>query len=112
MWDEFIEVHENLIAIPSDSLGPNQACTFFGATPGKTVISGAAYISQAYAYDVANTYKVNIPALLGFFSLFIIAQIVTLEVLHVRSHLTARLPSGVQSTIALYRWTRSHHIRP
>ena len=77
------ESHSN----PSDSLGPNQACTFFGATPGETVISGAAYISQAYAYNVGNTYKVNVPVLLGFFIFFIVAQIVSLEILHVCSHL-------------------------
>jgi hypothetical protein len=73
----------------SDSLGPNQVCTFFGATPGETVISGAAYISQAYAYDVENIYKVNVSALLGFLVFFIVAQIVALEVIHVCSIFTS-----------------------
>lgn len=80
---EELESHCN----SSGSLGPNQACTFFGATPGKTVISGAAYISQAYAYNVGNIYKVNLPVLLGFFIFFIVAQIVSLEVLHVWSNI-------------------------
>jgi hypothetical protein len=33
------------------TIGPNQACTFYGATPGSATISGRDYLSAGYNLD-------------------------------------------------------------
>ncbi|KAF8963959.1 ABC-2 type transporter-domain-containing protein [Flammula alnicola] len=63
---------------PND-LGPNQACTLFGAESGSNIISGASYISAGYALDVNDLWRRNFPVLLGFFILFQLTQICALE---------------------------------
>lgn len=61
------------------NLGPNQACTLFGAQRGSDIISGSAYISAGYGIDIRDLWRRNFPVLIGFFILFQITQILTLE---------------------------------
>ncbi|KAF5312934.1 hypothetical protein D9619_002752 [Psilocybe cf. subviscida] len=62
-----------------DGLGPNQACTLFGAERGNNVISGTAYIAAGYGIDVRDLWRRHLPVLLGFFIFFQLTQILALE---------------------------------
>ncbi|KAG6911302.1 hypothetical protein DXG01_002141 [Tephrocybe rancida] len=62
-----------------DVLGPNQACTLFGATSGSNIISGKAYLLAGYNIDTADLWRRNFLVLVGFFLAFQITQIVALE---------------------------------
>ena len=35
-----------------DVIGPNQACTLYGATPGQNTVNGAAYAAAGYTLNV------------------------------------------------------------
>ncbi|RDB26527.1 ABC transporter G family member 11 [Hypsizygus marmoreus] len=63
---------------PND-LGPNQACTLFGASSGSSIISGRAYIEAGYGIDVNDLWRRNFLVLLGFFIAFQVTQILALE---------------------------------
>jgi len=76
-----------------NDLGPNQACTVYGATPGETVIAGSTYIKAAYDLDPADLWRRSFLVLVGFFFLFQITQIVVLEYFPVSRH-------PVHSTVA------------
>lgn len=67
-----------LVKYPPD-LGPNQACTLFGAQGGSNIISGSAYISAGFALDTRDLWRRNFSVLIGFFILFQITQILALE---------------------------------
>ncbi|KAJ7922816.1 pleiotropic drug resistance ABC transporter [Mycena leptocephala] len=58
-----------------EGLGPNQACTLFGASAGSSSVSGEAYISAGYGLDSANLWKRNFLVLFGFMLLFQLTQI-------------------------------------
>lgn len=60
-------------------LGPNQACTLLGAQRGNDIISGSAYIFASYGIDTRDLWRRNLPVLIGFFILFQVTQILTLE---------------------------------
>ena len=62
-----------------DQLGPNQACTLFGAKSGSNIISGVDYIAAGYGLDVNDLWRRNLPVLIGFFLLFQLTQILVLE---------------------------------
>ncbi|KAJ6601432.1 ABC-2 type transporter-domain-containing protein [Mycena vulgaris] len=62
-----------------DGLGPNQACTLFGASAGSSSVSGEAYISAGYGLDSANLWKRNFLVLFGFMLVFQLSQILSLE---------------------------------
>ena len=68
-----------------DQLGPNQACTLFGAKSGSNIISGADYIAAGYGLDVNDLWRRNLPVLIGFFLLFQLTQILVLEFVPVSS---------------------------
>jgi ATP-binding cassette subfamily G (WHITE) protein 2 (SNQ2) len=63
----------------SDNLGPNQACTVFGATSGNNIIEGTNYLKVGYDLDVANLWRLNLTVLIGFFIFFQLAQFIALE---------------------------------
>ncbi|KAG6874373.1 hypothetical protein C0995_015109 [Termitomyces sp. Mi166 len=62
-----------------DVLGPNQACTLFGATSGSNIISGKAYLKAGYNIDTADLWRRNFIVLIGFMLAFQITQILALE---------------------------------
>ncbi|ESK96125.1 pleiotropic drug resistance abc transporter [Moniliophthora roreri MCA 2997] len=62
-----------------DQLGPNQACTLFGATGGSDLISGSNYISAGYGIFVSDIWKRCFVVLVGFFIAFQITQVIALE---------------------------------
>jgi hypothetical protein len=64
-------------------VGPNQACTLYGAQPGATTISGSDYLKAAYLLDVNDLWRRNFPVIVGWFFFFLIAQIVVIEYLQV-----------------------------
>lgn len=69
-----------------EGLGPNQVCTLFGSSPANPEVSGRSYISVGYQYDVSDLWRRNFTVLLGFFILFQITQLVSLEYFPVSSH--------------------------
>ncbi|KNZ76344.1 Brefeldin A resistance protein [Termitomyces sp. J132] len=62
-----------------DVLGPNQACTLFGATSGSNIISGQAYLKAGYNIDTADLWRRDFLVLVGFMLAFQITQILALE---------------------------------
>ncbi|KAJ7109815.1 ABC-2 type transporter-domain-containing protein [Mycena epipterygia] len=62
-----------------DGLGPNQACTLFGSSPGSSALSGNDYISAAFGLDSSNLWVRNFLVLLGFTLAFQITQVLALE---------------------------------
>jgi hypothetical protein len=67
----------------SDVLGPNQACTLFGASPGSNVISGSSYIDVGYGLQVNELWTKNFVVLAVMFILFQLAQVFAIEYLPV-----------------------------
>ncbi|KAJ7755026.1 ABC-2 type transporter-domain-containing protein [Mycena maculata] len=62
-----------------DGLGPNQACTLFGATAGSSTLSGETYISAAFGLNSSNLWIRNCLVLFGMLIAFQITQILSLE---------------------------------
>ncbi|KAL0951841.1 hypothetical protein HGRIS_008502 [Hohenbuehelia grisea] len=62
-----------------DELGPNQACTLFGAERGSNIIDGNSYIRAGYSLDPAELWRRNFLVLLGFLVLFVATQIIAIE---------------------------------
>lgn len=62
-----------------DNLGPNQACTLFGAQGGSNIITGSSYLSVGYGLNVADLWRRDFLVLIGFVIAFQITQIVALE---------------------------------
>lgn len=71
-------------------LGPNQACTLYGATPGLDTVDGAAYVSNGYFLNVHDLWRRNLLVLIGWFLFYQIAQVLLIEYLNVSS---LRVPS-------------------
>lgn len=63
----------------SDDLGPNQACTLFGAKTGSNIIDGNDYLSAGYGLNAADLWRRNLLVLIAFFLAFQITQILALE---------------------------------
>lgn len=72
----------------SNDLGPNQACTLFGSTPGNPIVQGSSYIEVGYQYNVADLWRRNLLVVLGFVILFQLTQIIILEYFPVSSSQT------------------------
>ena len=66
-----------------ETLGPNQACTLYGATPGLDTVEGAAYISAGYSLNVHDLWRRNFLVLIGWFLFYQIAQVTLIEYLNV-----------------------------
>ncbi|TFK26772.1 ABC-transporter [Coprinopsis marcescibilis] len=62
-----------------EDLGPNQACTLFGARAGTLLIQGADYLKVGYDLEIADLWRRNLPVLIAFFVVFQIAQVLALE---------------------------------
>ncbi|CCM03667.1 uncharacterized protein FIBRA_05811 [Fibroporia radiculosa] len=62
-----------------NSLGPNQACTLYGASSGQSEIPGRTYVDIGYGIMVTDLWRRNFLVLLGFFFLFQITQVLLLE---------------------------------
>lgn len=90
-WIEFVSVSDaaphflpRLTHARRDELGPNQACTLFGATAGSDVIEGDAYIRVGYGLDPKDIWRRCLLVLIGYFFVFQITQIIALEFFPVR----------------------------
>ncbi|KAF9270866.1 hypothetical protein L218DRAFT_889741 [Marasmius fiardii PR-910] len=62
-----------------DVLGPNQACTFFGAKDGSNIIQGRDYIDVGYGIHVSDIWRRCFLVLVGFFFAFQFTQFIALE---------------------------------
>ncbi|KAL0571220.1 ATP-binding cassette transporter snq2 [Marasmius crinis-equi] len=62
-----------------EDLGPNQACTFFGAQDGSSIIHGGDYLDVGYGIHTTDIWKRCLLVLLGFFLAFQVTQFVALE---------------------------------
>ena len=65
--------------IRSDVLGPNQACTLFGATGGSQIVPGRDYIEAGFQYNTADLWRRNFLVLVGLFFFFQFTQIICME---------------------------------
>lgn len=61
------------------ALGPNQACTLFGAVGGSNIIRGSDYLRVGYQIDVNDMWRRDFVVLLGILIFFQLAQIILLE---------------------------------
>ena len=64
-------------------VGPNQACTLYGATPGLDTVDGASYIAGGYFLNVHDLWRRNFIVLIGWFLFYQIAQVLLIEYLNV-----------------------------
>ena len=64
-------------------VGPNQACTLYGAQPGSSTISGTDYLKTAFLLDTNDLWRRNFPVIVGWFFFFLITQIIVIEYLQV-----------------------------
>ncbi|KII93944.1 hypothetical protein PLICRDRAFT_36161 [Plicaturopsis crispa FD-325 SS-3] len=64
-----------------DVLGPNQACTLFGSSPGSEIISGSSYINVGYGLHVSDLWIRNFLVLLAFTLFFQLTQVLVIEFL-------------------------------
>jgi len=64
-------------------VGPNQACTLYGATPGQDTVDGASYIAAGYSLNVHDLWRRNFVVLVGWFLFYQIAQVLLIEYLNV-----------------------------
>jgi ATP-binding cassette subfamily G (WHITE) protein 2 (SNQ2) len=62
-----------------DVLGPNQACTLFGASTGSNIITGRSYINAGYGLNVSDTWRRNLLVLIGFLIFFQLTQVLAIE---------------------------------
>ena len=76
-------------------LGPNQACTLYGATPGVDTVDGAAYISAGYSLNVHDLWRRNFLVLIGWFLFYQIAQVILIEYLNVSLSRTSNDLAGL-----------------
>lgn len=60
-------------------LGPNQACTIFGAVSGSDIVRGEDYISAGYGLDSKDIWRRCLLVLIGFMIAFQITQVIALE---------------------------------
>jgi len=60
-------------------LGPNQACTLYGAVGGSNIIRGADYLRVGYSLDVKDLWRRYFVVLLGYFLFFQVTQALILE---------------------------------
>ena len=63
----------------STSLGPNQACTLFGASPGSPNVSGSAYLNIGYGLNMDDLWRRNFAFVIGTLVLFQITQMLLIE---------------------------------
>ena len=73
-------------------VGPNQACTLFGATPGLDTVDGASYVAAGYSLNVHDLWRRNFIVLVGWFLFYQIAQVILIEYLNVS-------PLGISSVL-------------
>ena len=64
-------------------VGPNQACTLYGATPGLDTVDGASYVAAGYSLNVHDLWRRNFIVLVGWFLFYQIAQVILIEYLNV-----------------------------
>ncbi|KAF8511207.1 ABC-2 type transporter-domain-containing protein [Gautieria morchelliformis] len=61
------------------TLGPNQACTLFGATLGSDTVLGTNYLQVGFGLDKNNIWRMELVVLIGMFIIFQILQLLVLE---------------------------------
>jgi len=64
-------------------VGPNQACTLYGATPGLDTVDGASYVAAGYTLNVHDLWRRNFIVLVGWFLFYQLAQVILIEYLNV-----------------------------
>ena len=72
-------------------VGPNQACTLYGATPGSDTVSGASYIKAGYSLDVNDLWRRNFLVIVGWFLFFIFTQVIVIEYFQASPHVLRSL---------------------
>ena len=96
-------------------VGPNQACTLYGARPGSSTVGGADYIKAGYTLDVGDLWRRNFLVVLGWF-FFILPQIFVIEYLQVGNFaalilfLSEFLINGMFLGTVFW-WRRVHRLR-
>jgi ATP-binding cassette subfamily G (WHITE) protein 2 (SNQ2) len=75
-------------------VGPNQACTLYGATPGHDTVDGASYIAAGYSMNVDDLWRRNFIVLVGWFLFYQIAQVLLIEYLSVSPFYTSSVLDG------------------
>ncbi|KAF8602772.1 hypothetical protein BDV93DRAFT_533391 [Ceratobasidium sp. AG-I] len=60
------------------TLGPNQVCTLFGASPGQSLVSGDAYMGAGYEYKKSELWR-NLGIVILYWFAFVALQIVAME---------------------------------
>lgn len=63
----------------SAELGPNQACTLFGAQPGTRIVTGKEYIKAGYNLDTDDLWRRNVLVLFALLMFFWFAQTLIIE---------------------------------
>jgi ATP-binding cassette, subfamily G (WHITE), member 2, SNQ2 len=63
----------------SVELGPNQACTLFGARPGTSVVTGKDYVKAGYNLNTDDLWRRNVLVLFAFLLFFWFTQTVVIE---------------------------------
>jgi len=76
-------------------VGPNQACTLFGATPGLDTVDGASYIAAGYSLNVHDLWRRNFVVLVGWFLFYQIAQVLLIEYLNVSPFIIPSVWAGL-----------------
>ena len=69
-------------------VGPNQACTLYGAQPGSSSVSGTDYIKAGFSLDVDDLWRRNFLVVVGWFFFFIFTQMFVIEYLQVSRYAT------------------------
>ena len=87
-------------------VGPNQACTLYGATPGLDAVDGASYIAVGYSLDVHDLWRRNILVLVGWFLFYQIAQVILIEYLSVSLFPTSGVLMGLMPFVRVHTGER------
>jgi ATP-binding cassette subfamily G (WHITE) protein 2 (SNQ2) len=78
-------------------VGPNQACTLYGATPGSETVDGASYVAAGYSLNVHDLWRRNFIVLVGWFLFYQIAQVLLIEYLNVSPFYNSGVSDGADA---------------
>ena len=85
-----------------ETIGPNQACTLYGVTPGMDTVDGASYIAAGYSLNVHDLWRRNFLALIGWFLFYQIAQVILIEYLDVGLFRISSLSVELMSLVRIH----------
>jgi ATP-binding cassette subfamily G (WHITE) protein 2 (SNQ2) len=67
------------LTLSRDQLGPNQACTLFGAKSGSNIIAGRSYIDVGFGLNASDLWRRNLLVMIAFVLAFQLTQVLALE---------------------------------